>query len=132
MHASNLVLYWYVTNLVIHENFSNLFQHDMFLAAMKLLLNEVQQVPLNPAFNATQVIAALNHLTVSNLILGWETNLPFKSPRSNIPLLDQIVIDRKSAKLESEILPVRFLPYSNLRLLQLTNSVHTRFSRLVN
>ena len=45
-------------------------------------------MPLNPAFNATQFYAALNHLEASHLIIGAETNLPWKEPRSNSLLLD--------------------------------------------
>ncbi|KAL8801150.1 MAG: hypothetical protein Q9182_004655 [Xanthomendoza sp. 2 TL-2023] len=62
-------------------------------------------VPLNPAFNATQVIAALNHLQVSHLIIGAETNLPRKSPRSNLPLLQQIIPNLENPSLESEAIP---------------------------
>ncbi|KAL8733254.1 MAG: hypothetical protein Q9166_002271 [cf. Caloplaca sp. 2 TL-2023] len=62
-------------------------------------------VPVNPAFNATQVIAALNHLEASHLIIGAETNLPRKSPRSNISLLQQIVPDLQGHQVESEAVP---------------------------
>ncbi|KAF2395565.1 acyl-CoA synthetase/AMP-acid ligase-like protein II [Trichodelitschia bisporula] len=47
-------------------------------------------VPLNPAFNAPQVISALNHLAAEHLLLSAETNLPRKPPRSNVPLLSQL------------------------------------------
>ncbi|KAF2276284.1 acyl-CoA synthetase/AMP-acid ligase-like protein II [Westerdykella ornata] len=62
-------------------------------------------VPLNPAFNAPQVLSALNHLTASHLIIGAETNLPRKAPRSNIPLLSHLVPDLEGSKLESELVP---------------------------
>lgn len=62
-------------------------------------------VPLNPAFNAQQVIAALNHLEASHLIIGAETNLPRKSPRSNTPLLQQILLDVQGHKVQSEAVP---------------------------
>ncbi|KAF2184051.1 acyl-CoA synthetase/AMP-acid ligase-like protein II [Zopfia rhizophila CBS 207.26] len=63
-------------------------------------------VPLNPAFNAPQVLSALNHLTASHLIIGTETNLPRKEPRSNIPLLTHLVPNlTSSSKLESEVVP---------------------------
>ncbi|KAI4255005.1 MAG: hypothetical protein L6R42_006960 [Xanthoria sp. 1 TBL-2021] len=62
-------------------------------------------VPLNPAFNATQVIAALNHLEASHLIIGAETNIPRKPPRSNVPLLQQIIPDFQRQKLQSEAVP---------------------------
>ena len=62
-------------------------------------------VPLNPAFNAPQVLSALNHLEASHLIIGVETNLPRKEPRSNIPLLTHLVPDITGPKLESELVP---------------------------
>lgn len=62
-------------------------------------------VPLNPAFNATQIASALNHLSANHLIIGAETNLPFKPPRSNIPILESLVADLKASKLESEAIP---------------------------
>lgn len=62
-------------------------------------------MPLNPAFNANQVIAALNHLEASHLITGTETNLPRKEPRSNAPLLQQVILDLGATKLESEAVP---------------------------
>ncbi|KAL8918931.1 MAG: hypothetical protein Q9172_005199 [Xanthocarpia lactea] len=62
-------------------------------------------VPLNPAFNATQVIAALNHLEASHLVIGAETNLARRPPRSNLPLLQQIIPDLHEPKLESKAVP---------------------------
>ncbi|KAF2014670.1 acetyl-CoA synthetase-like protein [Aaosphaeria arxii CBS 175.79] len=62
-------------------------------------------VPLNPAFNAPQVLSALNHLAASHLIIGAETNLPRKDPRSNIPLLTHLVPNLAGSKLESELVP---------------------------
>ncbi|KAF2155719.1 acetyl-CoA synthetase-like protein [Myriangium duriaei CBS 260.36] len=62
-------------------------------------------VPLNPAFNAGQVVSALSHLDASHLIIGLETNLPFKPPRSNLPLLTHLVPDPKAGKVESELVP---------------------------
>ncbi|KAL8647782.1 MAG: hypothetical protein Q9210_005358 [Variospora velana] len=62
-------------------------------------------VPLNPAFNAQQVIAALNHLEASHLIIGAETNLPRKTPRSNVPLLQQIIPDLHEPNVQSETIP---------------------------
>ncbi|MCJ1404623.1 hypothetical protein MMC11_007849 [Xylographa trunciseda] len=47
-------------------------------------------VPLNPAFTTQQVISALNHLQVSCLIIGAETNLSRRPPISNVPLLKEI------------------------------------------
>ena len=63
------------------------------------------KVPLNPAFNAEQAIAALSHLEASHLIIGSETNLPRKPPRSNISLLQRIVPDLESSRCESEVVP---------------------------
>ena len=62
-------------------------------------------VPLNPAFNAPQIISALNHLEATHLIIGAETNLPYKPPRSNIPLLQSIIPDLSSSSLTSEAIP---------------------------
>ena len=62
-------------------------------------------MPLNPGFNAQQVIAALTHLEVSHLIIGTETNLPRKEPRSNIQLLQQLIPDLQARKIESEVVP---------------------------
>lgn len=63
------------------------------------------KVPLNPAFNAPQVLSALNHLAASHLIIGAETNLPRKEPRSNIPLLTHLVPNLEGSSLESELVP---------------------------
>ncbi|KAI9683244.1 MAG: putative NRPS-like protein biosynthetic cluster [Bathelium mastoideum] len=60
-------------------------------------------VPLNPGFNAGQVVSALNHLSSSYLVIGSETNLPFKRPRSNIPLLTHLVPNLRGNRLESEL-----------------------------
>ncbi|GAM82769.1 hypothetical protein ANO11243_007550 [Dothideomycetidae sp. 11243] len=62
-------------------------------------------VPLNPAFNAAQVVAALSHLEASHLIMGVETHLPFKQPRSNVPLLTHLVPNIFGSKVESELVP---------------------------
>ena len=45
---------------------------------------------MNPAFTIQQVVAALNHLKASHLIISTETNLPRKPPRSNISLLREL------------------------------------------
>ncbi|KAK5015085.1 hypothetical protein LTR60_003043, partial [Cryomyces antarcticus] len=66
---------------------------------------EFATVPLNPAFNVHQVIAALAHLTATHLIIGIETNLPFREPRSNVPLLTHLVPNLGASKLESELVP---------------------------
>ncbi|KAF1938735.1 acyl-CoA synthetase/AMP-acid ligase-like protein II [Clathrospora elynae] len=62
-------------------------------------------VPLNPAFNAPQVLSALNHLAASHLIIGAETNRPRKQPRSNISLLTHLIPNLSSSTLESELVP---------------------------
>ncbi|KAF2743119.1 acyl-CoA synthetase/AMP-acid ligase-like protein II [Sporormia fimetaria CBS 119925] len=62
-------------------------------------------VPLNPAFNELQVLSALNHLDASHLIIGAETNLPRKQPRSNIPLLTHLVPNLRGSNLQSELVP---------------------------
>ncbi|KAL9609381.1 MAG: hypothetical protein Q9167_005850 [Letrouitia subvulpina] len=65
----------------------------------------LQEVHALAAFNAQQVNSALAHLAVPHLIIGTETNLPRKPPRSNIPLLKQIVPDLQAQKVESEEVP---------------------------
>ncbi|OQE12104.1 hypothetical protein PENVUL_c001G01359 [Penicillium vulpinum] len=62
-------------------------------------------VPLNLSFNTAQVIAALGHLESSYLLISTESNLPRKKPRSNIPLLDDLVEDLYKSKLESALVP---------------------------
>ncbi|KAI5796348.1 acyl-CoA synthetase/AMP-acid ligase-like protein II [Peziza echinospora] len=44
-------------------------------------------VPLNPSFNPTQVISALNHLGAAHLVVSTEARLSRKKPRSNEELL---------------------------------------------
>ena len=60
---------------------------------------------MNPAFNAPQVVSALNHLSASHLLIGAETNLPRKDPRSNISLLTHLIPNLTGSKLESELVP---------------------------
>lgn len=62
-------------------------------------------MPLNPAFNAPQILSALNHLAASHLIIGAETNLPRKDPRSNVPLLAHLVPNLADTTLQSELVP---------------------------
>lgn len=66
---------------------------------------DVVQVPLNPSFNAPQVLNAINHLDAAHLIIGAETNLPRKDPRSNIPLLTHLIPNLTGSTLESELVP---------------------------
>lgn len=62
--------------------------------------------PLNPSFNVQQVVSAMTHLGSSHLIIGTETNLSRKPPRSNIQMLRHIVPNvAGSRKLESELVP---------------------------
>jgi acyl-CoA synthetase (AMP-forming)/AMP-acid ligase II len=51
------------------------------------------------------VLSALNHLEASHLIIGTETNLPYKTPRSNIPLLEALAPNLAGSKLESLVAP---------------------------
>lgn len=61
---------------------------------------------MNPAFNSHQVVSALVHLEASHLLIGTVTKLPWKEPRSNIPLLTHIVPNlHGSGRLESELVP---------------------------
>ncbi|EOA84683.1 uncharacterized protein SETTUDRAFT_20213 [Exserohilum turcica Et28A] len=66
---------------------------------------EFATVPLNPSFNAPQVLNAINHLDTAHLIIGAETNLPRKDPRPNISLLTHLIPNLASSKLESELVP---------------------------
>ncbi|TGZ83024.1 acetyl-CoA synthetase-like protein [Ascodesmis nigricans] len=61
-------------------------------------------VPLNTNFNSNQITAAINHLDVSHLIISTEANLPRKAPRSNIPILTELVPNLANGS-ASEILP---------------------------
>ncbi|KAE8349003.1 hypothetical protein BDV28DRAFT_142113 [Aspergillus coremiiformis] len=62
-------------------------------------------VPINPSFNANQLASALNHIEVSHLIVSTESNLPRKEPRNNIPILQHLVQDLHTSKLESALIP---------------------------
>ncbi|PYH48979.1 putative AMP-binding enzyme [Aspergillus saccharolyticus JOP 1030-1] len=62
-------------------------------------------VPINPSFNIAQLVSALSHLDTSHLMVSAESNLPRKPPRSNVSLLESIVADLASPKLESELIP---------------------------
>ena len=64
-------------------------------------------VPLNPGFNAKQVSAALSHLGVRILIIGAVTDLAYKPcrGRSNLPLLQSIVPDLDSGRIEAPDIP---------------------------
>ncbi|KAJ5191259.1 AMP-binding enzyme [Penicillium cinerascens] len=62
-------------------------------------------VPLNPSFNAMQVVSALSHLETSHLIISAESNLPRKSPRSNIAILQHLIEDLSNPKVQSALVP---------------------------
>ncbi|KAF2841104.1 acyl-CoA synthetase/AMP-acid ligase-like protein II [Patellaria atrata CBS 101060] len=62
-------------------------------------------VPLNPAFTPIQVTSALSHLDATHLIIGTETNLPRKDPRSNITLLTHLIPNINGQSVESELVP---------------------------
>ncbi|CUS12599.1 unnamed protein product [Tuber aestivum] len=63
-------------------------------------------VPLNPSFNTAQVASALNHLSATHLLIGLETNLPRKTPRSNSGLLRELVPDcERIGVISSELMP---------------------------
>jgi acyl-CoA synthetase (AMP-forming)/AMP-acid ligase II len=64
-------------------------------------------VPLNPGFNVKQVTAALNHLGVELLVIGAVTDLAYKPcrGRSNLPLLQTIVPDLESGRVEAPEIP---------------------------
>ncbi|CAZ85227.1 unnamed protein product [Tuber melanosporum] len=63
-------------------------------------------VPLNPSFNTAQVVSALNHLSATHLLIGLETNLPRKPPRSNYKLLRELVPGCQSGGVvASELVP---------------------------
>ncbi|KAE8374264.1 hypothetical protein BDV26DRAFT_270335 [Aspergillus bertholletiae] len=62
-------------------------------------------VPINPSFNANQVVSALNHLEATHMIVSTESNLPRKEPRSNIPVLQHLIQDLHKSKLESSEVP---------------------------
>lgn len=68
-------------------------------------INLISKVPLNPAFNALQITSALTHLAASHLIISSEINLPYKAPRSIMPLLAHLMPDLNKSKLESEAVP---------------------------
>ncbi|KAE8390163.1 hypothetical protein BDV23DRAFT_155605 [Aspergillus alliaceus] len=62
-------------------------------------------VPLNPSFNANQIVSALSHLEATHMIVSTESNLPRKLPRSNIPILKHLVQDLESSTLDSVLIP---------------------------
>lgn len=93
-------------------------------------------VPLNPAFNSTQIISALAHLDATQLIIGAETNLPFKPPRENVSLLRDIVPDLEAKKLESAKVPslkdIILVDNSSSRIETSSFTATTPFSSLLN
>lgn len=61
--------------------------------------------PLNPSFSVQQVVSATAHLEASHLIIGAETNLAYKPPRSNVPLLKHLAPNIGAGQIESELVP---------------------------
>jgi TBC1 domain family member 8/9 len=47
----------------------------------------------------------LNHLEAKHLVIGAETNLPFREPRSNVPILQQFIPDLSTSTVESTLAP---------------------------
>ncbi|KXX76066.1 putative crotonobetaine/carnitine-CoA ligase [Madurella mycetomatis] len=79
-------------------------------------------VPLNPGFNVKQVTAALNHLGVELLVIGAVTDLAYKPcrGRSNLPLLQTIIPDLESGRIESTEIPtLKTVVIRDPRLLEL-------------
>ncbi|KAL7934204.1 hypothetical protein V8C35DRAFT_37373 [Trichoderma chlorosporum] len=64
-------------------------------------------VPLNPTFNAQQVISALGHLEAQVLIIGAVTDLAYRpgQGRSNKQLLEAVVGDLRRSRIQSEAVP---------------------------
>jgi long-subunit acyl-CoA synthetase (AMP-forming) len=79
------------------------------------------QIPLNPAFTSTQIASALVHLDASYLIIGAETNLPYKPPKSNIPVLESLLNDLKTPNLKDLSTKI-----PSLRQVILVNNSHGR------
>lgn len=52
-----------------------------------------------------QIIAALNHLGVKHFLIGLENNLPRKPPKSNLPILQDLVPDLEASTLACEAVP---------------------------
>ena len=64
-------------------------------------------MPLNPAFNAQQVAAALRHLECETLVMGAVTDLSYKPGRgrSNEELLREVAGDMRGSRMQSEAVP---------------------------
>ncbi|KAI5305453.1 hypothetical protein KEM56_004390 [Ascosphaera pollenicola] len=59
-------------------------------------------VPLNPAFTSVQVKSAVNHIAASHLIIGSEFKLSRKEPRSNMPLIFDLLAAMRGSGVESQ------------------------------
>lgn len=59
-------------------------------------------VPLNPVFTTMQVISAVNHIAASHLIIGKQIKIPRKGPRSNMPLISELLGKLHSPTLEGQ------------------------------
>ena len=96
-----------LNSLLSHTRYSNSgrYWYVGISCRSRILWLTNTQVPLNPSFNAPQVLNAINHLDASHLIIGAETNLPRKDPRSNISLLTHLIPNLSGSSLESELVP---------------------------
>jgi acyl-CoA synthetase (AMP-forming)/AMP-acid ligase II len=82
-----------------------------------------------------QVISALRHLEAAHLVIGTETNLPYKPPRENVSLLKQMIPDLGGKKVESEAVPslrnIFLVDNSSSRIDTSPVSATTRFTSLL-
>jgi len=103
----------------------------LYLARDHVSHVDLPQAPFNPAFTPLQVIAALNHLTASHLIIGSETNLSRRPPVSNLPLLTSLLTSRtKSVPSLSRII-VADNSSNRVNLLSLPTSSTLSFAELL-
>ncbi|PVH71984.1 acetyl-CoA synthetase-like protein [Cadophora sp. DSE1049] len=63
-------------------------------------------VPLNPAYTAEQVIAALRHIEAACFVLSTEITLPYKEPKSTASLLDAVAGEGKCGSSTRKVLLV--------------------------
>lgn len=59
-------------------------------------------MPLNPVFTSMQVTSAVNHIAASHLIIGKQIKIPRKGPRSNMPLISELLGKLHSPTLEGQ------------------------------
>lgn len=70
-------------------------------------------MPLNPAFTETQVVAAINHLEASHLVIGLETNLSRRPPASNTSLILALLGSADTAALAPSLSGVTIVNNTN-------------------